>query len=104
MITDLIQQTIEEDREGFYESCANCDVKSSVSFDSNGGKICCGHVRYPTKEVPFDKIRLCMLKPYDSHYFDLAPDEALEIISVLTESVNNWMYNTKAYKKFRNRK
>ncbi len=103
MMHDLIQQTIEEDREGFYESCNNCDIKSSTLFDGNNSKICCGHVRYPTKEVPFDKIRLCLVKPDGYQQQNLTPDEALEIVSLLTEVVNRWLYNTNEYKKFRNR-
>lgn len=101
MMTDFVQQTIEQDREGFYESCNNCDIKSSVLFDMNDGKICCGHVRYPTKKVSFDKIRLCIVKPDEYQQYNFTPDEALEIVSSLAEAVNQWMYNTKEYKKFR---
>ncbi len=101
MMPDFVQDTIEEDREDFYLSCNNCDVKSSVYFDGNSGRICSGHIRYPSKDTPFDIIRLCMVKPNDYQYYDLAPDEALEISTILVDSVNRWMYNTKSYKKFR---
>ena len=101
MIPDFVQQTIEEDKEGFYESCNNCEVKSSVLFEGNSGKLCSGHIRHPSKNTPFDIIRLCMIKPDNCQYYDLAPDEALEISMLLADTVNRWLYNTKEYKKFR---
>lgn len=101
MLPDLVQETIESDREEFYSSCSNCIIKSVTNFNGNSGYICSGHVKYPGKNTSFDIIRLCISHPefYEQH--NLAPDEALEIVRVLTDSVNEWMYNTPAYKKFR---
>lgn len=101
MLPDLVQQTLEEDREEFYSTCRNCNIKSVTNFNGNNGYICSGHVKYPGKDTYFDVIRLCISHPEFYNQHNLAPDEALEIVKVLTESVNDWMYKSIAYKKFR---
>lgn len=100
MMPDFVQETLET-QEDFFSSCNNCEIKTCVLFDGNGGKICCGKIKYPARDVPFDIVRLCTISHIGISQQNLSPDEALETATLLTEIVNTWMYETKTYKKFR---
>jgi len=99
MIADILQELI-WDFTDFY-SCANCYLSYCMEY-RNKNKICSGVVKNPNPDVPYDVIRLCIKQSgVPLQIYDYTPDEAQSMISVLSQSMADWMQSTDAYQIFR---
>ncbi len=98
MIDDILQKSINE-KTGYF-SCNNCKQSFCIDY-INKNKICSGIVEEINSELPYDIIRLCIKNSERIETYDYAPDEAMSITSVLSQSIGDWLSNTKAYQKFR---
>lgn len=90
---DFIESVMEK-TESFSTSCRNCTKKISYQFLGNGGFYCSGVVKFPSKDKPFDVIRLCSFGGEDIDYIDvldMAPDEALAKMRLLNATVLEWL-------------
>lgn len=86
-------------------TCDNCDMAYCFNY-ANDNKICAGCVKKVNPDVPFDVIRLCINTTSEEEMmvFDYTPDEVTSIVTVLSHALEEWMTETDAYKKFRNKR
>lgn len=98
MIDDILQQLINKKTD--YFSCNNCKQSFCIDYISKN-KICSGIVKVVNIELSYGNIRLCIKNSEYIETYDYTPDEAMSIMSVLSQSIGDWLSNTKAYKKFR---
>lgn len=86
-------------------TCDNCELAYCFNY-SNDNKICAGRVKKVNPDVPFDVIRLCVNTTSEEEMmvFDYTPDEVTSMITVLSHALEEWMTESDAYKKFRNKR